>query len=186
MILSWIRRLALAAKTIYEALKAAKAPDPAPAEPEPEDETPGGEHSQEPDTADEANFLSLGWDYGGFNGRDAQIVTVAKIGNLRVAKAGLTYEWKAGGCEALDAANSHENANCIAALFILGSDGKWRGGKFDWISTDRLSRDFKNIRTSYNGWPADAIESARAFAFCILSADGKRRTNVIAQDGGAA
>ena len=56
--------------------------------------------------------------------------------------------------------------------------GKWQGGKFDWISTSRLSRDFKNVRDGYGGWRKDAIEAAEAFAFVICSKDGKRRSNV--------
>ena len=59
-------------------------------------------------------------------------------------------------------------------------DGKWVGGKFDWISTSRTTRDFANIRSGYNGWDPSAISKADRCAFVVVSKDGKRRTNVIA------
>ena len=133
-------------------------------------------------TADGVDFARLSWDWGGFNGSGAALVQEAQIGSLSVSTSGLRYSWVSGGCEALDAANSHENANCIAALFVLDDTGTWRGGKFDWISTDRLTRDFKNIETAYNGWAPDAVKTAKAYAFLIVSKDGKRRTNVAVQE----
>ena len=134
-------------------------------------------------TADGVEFARLSWDWGGFNGSGATLVQEAQIGSLSVSASGLRYSWVSGGCEALDAANSHENANCIAALFVLDGTGTWRGGKFDWISTDRLTRDFKNISGAYNGWPPGAVKTAKAYAFVIVSKDGKRRTNVAFCEG---
>lgn len=148
-------------------------------------EPPAGETVEQPEPADGVDFARLSWDWGGFNGSGATLVQEAQIGSLSVSASGLRYSWVSGGCEALDAANSHENANCIAALFVLDGTGTWRGGKFDWISTDRLTRDFKNISGAYNGWPPDAVKTAKAYAFVIVSKDGKRRTNVAVQGGGA-
>jgi hypothetical protein len=90
----------------------------------------------------------------------------------------MSYKWVKGGCEQLGA-SSRTAADCICALFVKGKDGQWRGGKFDWISTSRMTRSFENIKTGYHGWPSDSISTATAYAFVITSKDGKRRSNVI-------
>ena len=123
------------------------------------------------------------WAYGGFDGAGARPVGGCEIAALKVSASGMAYKWAKGGCELLGA-SSRTSADCIAALFVRGADGEWRGGKFDWISTSRTTRDFKNVKSGYGGWPKDAIQAARGFAFVIVSADGKRRTNVAVQEAG--
>ena len=126
---------------------------------------------------DGVDFSQLEWAYGGFKGGGAKLDGKARIFNLQVKADGMTYKWLSGGCENLGASSSTD-ASCLACLFVLLA-GKWRGGKFDWISTSRTSRDFKNIKESYNGWPSNSISAAGKFAFVIVSKDGKRRTNTI-------
>ena len=126
---------------------------------------------------DAVNFDILNWDYGGFNGSKASLSSKARIKNLKVSSSGMSYSWEAGGCEDLGAA-SRDHADCLACLFVLVG-GAWRGGKFDWISTSRQTRDFKNIEGSYNGWPKNSIGNADAYAFVIVGRDAKTRTNVI-------
>lgn len=129
-------------------------------------------------TAEDAvDFAQLSWPWGGFKGANAKLDAKARIFNLSVKADGMTYRWVQGGCENLGA-SSREDASCLACLFCL-LDGKWQGGKFDWISTSRTSRDFKNIGEGYNGWRKDAIGKASKYAFVIVSRDGKKRTNVI-------
>ena len=118
------------------------------------------------------------WCYGGEDGSKAVEVEGCTIADLCVSSSGLRYRWTSGGCEMLGA-RSADDASCLACLFIRDGAGTWRGGKFDWISTTRTTRDFKNIRGFYKGWPEDAIENAEAFRFCVLSADCKKRTNFI-------
>lgn len=127
---------------------------------------------------DDVDYSDLDWCYGGFRGRAAVRSDDVRIVLDSVTSSGLRYHFAAGDLRAIDSANSHDNPNCIAALFVCGPGGVWRGGKFDWISSDRLSRDFSNIRTGYHGWPTDAVESADAYAFCIVSKDGRARTNL--------
>lgn len=127
---------------------------------------------------DAVDFALLAWDYGGFRGSSAKIDANARIYNLQINASSMAYRWMSGGCENLGASN-REDASCLACLFCL-IDGKWVGGKFDWISTSRTTRDFKNINDGYNGWRRDAIGKASRYAFVIVSKDGKRRTNVIA------
>lgn len=135
-------------------------------------------HATTQSTAEDAvDFSSLAWNWGGFKGGSAKLDAKARIFNLAVKSNGLTYKWMQGGCENLGA-SSREDASCLACLFCL-IGGKWVGGKFDWISTSRTSRDFANISGGYNGWDKQAISKATKFAFVIVSKDGKKRTNVI-------
>lgn len=133
--------------------------------------------------ADALDFSSLDWCWGGVNGGKASLVEGCEIGSLKVASDKLTYKWIAGGCEQLGAA-SRTAATCFACLFCK-IDGAWRGGKFDWISTSRTSRDLKNIvgggdnPGGYKGWDKAAITKADAYAFVIISEDCKKRSNVI-------
>ena len=133
-------------------------------------------------SADAAPFASLKWPWGGFDGSKAALSDKARIKALKVTASGLSYAWESGGCEDLGA-SSKTDASCLACLFCF--DGSvWRGGKFEWLSTSRTSRDLKNIESGYSGWDAGAFRSAKAHAFCIVSKDGRRRTNVIVQEGG--
>lgn len=134
--------------------------------------------STTPAASDDAvPFRDLDWCWGSFRpSADAKIV--ASIATLRVSTSGLSYGWVSGGCESMGATSKTDADHTICALFCrIG--GKWRGGKFDWISSSRTTRDFKNVVTGYNGWQKNAVDVADAYAFCVVSADGKRRTNVI-------
>ena len=118
---------------------------------------------------------ALDWCWGGFNGSKAAESGEARIKGLRVTSSGLSYSWEKGGCEALGASGKDDAGHTLACLFL--EDG--RGGKFDWISTSRTSRSFENIEGRYNGWDPAAFKASRKLYFCVCSADGKRRTNLI-------
>ncbi|MBQ9344085.1 MAG: hypothetical protein IJT88_02590, partial [Kiritimatiellae bacterium] len=150
-----------------EAIEKAIAKDDAPA--------PSDEATPVPAPAASTPALSLNWCWGGFNGSKAKEVSDAQIDSLKITSSGMSYKWVKGGCENLGANSRDDKDHTIACLFL--EDG--RGGKFDWISTSRTTRDFKNINIGYNGWDADAFRACKTFYFCICSADGKRRTNVI-------
>ena len=124
------------------------------------------------------DFNSLDWCWGGFSGKKAKSVDGVEIANLKVSNDGMSYSWKSGGCEQLGAKDRSDAGNTLACLFCK-IDGRWRGGKFDWISTSRTSRSFENINGGYNGWDPSAISKAEKYAFVIVSKDGKRRSNVI-------
>lgn len=151
------------------------------------DGAPSTTHAQEPqqpgNSADEVDFAALEWRWGGFRGGKATLAD-CRIAGLRVTPNGLSYKWTVGGCEDLDRSCSHSKPCCTCALFCR-IDGKWIGGKFDHISTDRRTRDFENIDGRYGGWEPEAISKATAFAFVILDDGARRRTNVIVQEGGA-
>ena len=125
---------------------------------------------------DAVAFSSLKWNYGGFKPSSTATIA-ARIASLKVSGDGLSYKWAEGGCERMGA-SSKEDAACLACLFCKVG-GSWVGGKFDWISTSRLKRGYENIRDRYNGWEPDALDKASEFAFVIVAANGKKRTNVI-------
>lgn len=162
-------------KAAQESAQVGQAAEP---EPVPEVQEPAQAPAVE---ADEVDFSLLSWDYGGFRGGGATPAEACRISDLRVSASGLSYRWAEGGCEQLGASDRGDASQTLACLFVKGMDGKWRGGKFDWISTSRTTRDFANIRSGYHGWPTDSIAAATAYAFVIVSADGNKRTNVIRQ-----
>ena len=142
---------------------------------EPAAEPPEAVQDGEP--ADAVDFASLNWSWGSFSGKNAKLVDGCEIGSLKVTVDGMSYRWIKGGCEQLGASSRTDADHTLACLFVrIG--GKWQGGKWEWISTSRTTRDFKNVRDGYGGWRKDAIEVAEAFAFVICSSDGKKRTNV--------
>ncbi len=126
---------------------------------------------------DEVKFSDLSFCFGGFKPKsDAK--TCAKIRSLSVSGKGMSYRWDSGGCENLGCKDAGD-AHALACIFYKDSAGKWKGGKFDWISTSRLTRDFANIEGHYNGWDSKGFASANKYAFVIVSQDGSKRTNVI-------
>ncbi len=171
----WLKRLLgkLPAEAPAEAAHPetpAETQQPAPAE------TP---QTQPATDADAVPFDALDFRWGGFNGSEAALKDGCRIASLKVSGNGLSYDWQSGGCEKLGASSAGD-ADCLACLFCrIG--GKWQGGKFDWISTSRRTRGFENIYGGYNGWDPDAISKADAYAFVIVSRNGKLRSNVIAQ-----
>ena len=140
-------------------------------------ETPETSPAEEaPPSDDDVPFKSLDFRWGGFK-PSSSASAEARIGSLKVSSGGLSYKWVDGGCERLGA-SSREDASCLACLFCKTGDS-WVGGKFDWISTSRLQRGFENIRDHYNGWQPEALDEASAFAFVIVSSNGRKRTNVV-------
>lgn len=160
-------------------IREALADDPAsvpgvPSVPAPED-TPTDPSA--PSTSDAVPYSSLTWSMGGFRGAGALQHSGAVIGSLSVKSNGMSYRWVSGGCETLGASDKGDHTKTLACLFYKDPAGKWQGGKFDWISTSRTTRDFKNIHDGYNGWSPSAF-AATEYAFVIVGTNG-RRTNVI-------
>ncbi len=116
------------------------------------------------------------WSYGGVNGGGAK-KTSASIGGLRFSRAGLSYSWTGPNLSSWGLGNSDTSA--YACLFVKKSDGSWVGGKFDWISSSRTTRDLKNVLQGYHGWSLSGVPNPCDAAFVIVSGDLKKRTNVI-------
>ena len=129
--------------------------------------------------ADEAEYSAFTWAYGGFDGSRAAL-SEPRIASLRMdGMSGLSYRW--AGPDLSVWGLGHTDAGALACLFVRRSDGSWIGGKFDWISSSRTTRDFKNLG-GYNGWTLAGIPNPCRAAFVIVSADGRRRSNVITAD----
>lgn len=124
---------------------------------------------------DAVSFSSLSWSYGGFNGSGAAPSAVTLSG-LNISGNGMSFTyvtdlsaWGMGGGD----------IGAIAALFVKNSAGQWVGGKFDFISSSRTTRDFVNIFDGYKGWSLSGVPNPCEAAFVIVKADGSKRSNVI-------
>ena len=137
---------------------------------------PAGEQSSP--ATDAVPYSELNWSMGGFRGVGALQHSGAVIGSLKISSSGMSYRWVRGGCETLGASSAGDSSHTLACLFYRDASGRWQGGKFDWISTSRISRDFKNIDSGYNGWDPSAFHASKEFAFVIVGTGG-RRSNVI-------
>lgn len=115
------------------------------------------------------------WKFGGFDGSKAAEDSRCRVSSLRVGASCLTLKWETGIPG--DWKKSAEGFVVAAVFYWDGSN--WIGGKFDWIDEARRSRDFKNIFGGYNGWDGKAFAAASRFAFFVVSADGKKRSNII-------
>ena len=121
---------------------------------------------------------ALVFKYGGFDGSRAVEDPAAQIADLHITRSRLSYRWAKGGCETLGATSKTDAEHTLACAFYWDGS-RWVGGKFDWISTSRTSRDFNNLNGGYNGWVAEHFWAADRRAFCIVSKDGKKRTNLL-------
>ena len=136
--------------------------------------------TSDPVDPDEIPYSTLDFCWGGYKGKNNEVK--ARIKGLKISGSKMSYSWASGGCENLGASSKTDYKATVACLFCR-IDGKWKGGKFDFISTSRTSRSFENIFDSYNGWDPKAIEKASAFAFVICSVKNGSRTNVITTAG---
>ena len=159
-------------------------PAPAPAaqktEPAPNAEPASSAQTVNSGTAtvpDAVPFGAFRWSYGGINGSGAK-QTSATIKGLSMSKNGLSFGWGSGKLSSWGL--SDDALGAYACLFVQDASGAWVGGKFDWISGSRSSRDFINVYGGYGGWNLSNVPNPCSAAFVVISADKKKRTNVIA------
>jgi hypothetical protein len=62
----------------------------------------------------------------------------------------------------------------MLCLFSQQPDGRWLGGKFEWIDPGQASKSLENIANGYNGWRTPAAGSR--IAVVIFSTDGARHS----------
>lgn len=116
--------------------------------------------------------------FGSPNCSNAQEDPNTQIKDLKWSKNGLSYKWAKGNLRNWGILKDHD----AGALAITGhevKEGEYRCGKFDWISTDRLTRGFENIHGRYNGFDPEAYFGSKKHAFFIMTSDGKKRTNIL-------
>lgn len=128
-----------------------------------------------PTTGDEIDFSLLQWKYGGFSGGNAKL-DGPTLANLSCNGRAVSYKWvtdmKMWGF-------GNADAKAIFAWFFL-IEGQWIGGKGDWVSVTRSSRELKHTE-SYSNWPQSGIKLPfKGRIACVVShSDGKRRSNVV-------
>ncbi len=131
-----------------------------------------------PDTSPDAIvFSSLQWRYGGFSGAGA-ILGEPRISNLRVTSAGMSISWDVDLSVWGVAHTDHTRG---VACFFVRVDGQWIGGKFEWISSSRSTRQWHNINNGYGGWQRSVVDRADAYAFVVVGTNGQR-SNIIIQE----
>lgn len=158
---------ARAVVVLREARERPEAPDAATPEPsEPSEPSQPSQPSPAP---------ALVFRHGGFDGSKAAEDPRCRISNFKMGGSGCSLKWETAipGDWARD-----RDGLVIAAIFYKDGD-RWIGGKFDWIDRSRSTRDFKNIDAGYGGWNASAFRAAKKHAFCVVSADGRHRSNLI-------
>lgn len=128
---------------------------------------------------DEVPFDELTWTYGGFSGGGA-VLDTPRLANLSVKSDGLSFTYLTN---LASWGYAYDDAGGALACLFCRVDGRWVGGKIDWISSSRWSRDFKNPKSGYGGWKPSALTEADAYAFVIVNKDGKRRSNVVLTGG---
>ena len=127
---------------------------------------------------DAVPFELLHFDYGGFHPPTNCHRSAVELSGLEVKRDGLSFKY----IEDLSHWGlSHEDyTGALACLFVCDRDRRWVGGKFDWISSSRTTRDFENIYEGYEGWSLRDVPNPCPVAFVIVSPNGKKRSNVIA------
>ena len=133
-------------------------------------------HDATPD--DSHAKLILDFCYGGFRGGNAVEDKEVQIKDFKMNSKNMTYKWALN--DMAKWGYPHTDAKALACAFYYDESSKtWKGGKFDWISSSRLSREWENIYYGYNGWNSKAFFSAKKHGFCIVSGDARKRTNFI-------
>ena len=148
-----------------------------PSEPDkPAPETPAPETPADPAPAvDQVDYALLKWQYGGVNASGAKLDS-PRISGLSCNGRSVSYRWDVG-MSGWGLGNGDAGAVC-AAFFLR--DGQWIGGKFDWVSVSRTNRELKHVEY-YSNWGSSGIKLPwrGKVAFVVVSADGKRRSNVL-------
>ena len=148
-----------------------------PSEPDkPAPETPAPETPADPaPSVDQVDYALLKWRHGGINASGAKLDS-PRLSSLSCNGRSVSYRWDVGMS---GWGLSNGEAGAVCAVFFL-RDGQWIGGKFDWVSVSRTNRELKHVE-SYSNWPSSGIKLPwrGRVAFVVVSADGKRRSNVV-------
>ena len=139
------------------------------------EEAAGDEAAGEPPALPGEEAARIDWRYGGFDGSKAQVDERCSLSGLRVRESGMSVKWEAG----IPGDWKRDKDGLVVCAAFHWDGRKWIGGKFDWIDESRTTRDWKNMRSGYNGWRAEPFFAAKRHAFCVVSADGKLRSNLV-------
>ena len=123
---------------------------------------------------------TLVYRYGGFRGDKAVEDPETQIGGFSINRQKLSYKWTKGDLSKWGVTDPGDAGKALACAFFWSErERAWIGGKYDWISSNRLTRGLENIYSRYNGWDPDEFWAAPRRAFCIVDKAGNRRTNLV-------
>jgi len=144
------------------------------------DPATGGSGKVDGSSSDVAGSVSLDFRFGGFMGDKAKEDSRCRIGSPRITKDKISWKWETKIPSDWKRGSTSKGPMVVAAAFYWDETAhKWVGGKFDWTDESRDTRSCKNIHDGYGGWDASAWRSAKRRAFCVVSADGRFRSNLI-------
>lgn len=128
--------------------------------------------------AGSSSSVVLDFRFGGFKGGGSKEDSRCRLSSPKISADSIRYKWETkvpGDWER----NRTEKGDLVVACAFYWSGDRWIGGKFDWTDESRDSRSCENIHDGYGGWDASAWCSAKSRAFCVVSADGRYRSNLI-------
>ena len=131
-----------------------------------------------PSSAPATASAALDFRFGGFKGGKAVEDPRCRISGLKVGADSLSIKWETGIPVDWKRETLEKGPMIVAAVFYE-EGGRWIGGKFDWIDEHRSSRSLENVHSGYGGWNVGAWKAAKKRAFCVVSADGKYRSNLL-------
>lgn len=129
-------------------------------------------------TADASPAPVFEYRFGGFKGGKAKEDPRCRISRLKVGKDSLSLHWDTNIPSDWARDKGEKGPLIVVAAFYKSGD-KWIGGKFDWIDESRSSRSLENIHSGYGGWDGTSWAAAKKHAVCVVSADGKWRSNLV-------
>lgn len=122
----------------------------------------------------------LEYRFGGFSGGKAVEDPRCRIGFPKITKDKIAWKWESGIPSDWKRGSTSKGPMVISAAFYWDETArKWVGGKMDWCDEARTSRATEKIYGGYNGWKSEGWDKAKRRAFCVVSADGKWRSNLI-------
>ena len=147
--------------------------------------TSAGEHEEHGDGAqassdspDSPSSPVLVFKYGGFKGDKAVEDSRCRISQLKIGSDALSFRWDTKIPGDWKRETLEKGPMIVVAAFVWDG-GRWIGGKFDWIDESRSSRSLENIKGGYGGWDGTSWTAAKRHAVCVVSADGKFRSNLL-------
>ena len=124
-----------------------------------------------------AKKMKITWCYGGFDGSKAEEDKKVQISNFKMDDRAMSIHWDSG-MEAWG--YGHSDPKGIACVFFYDEKSDtWFGGKFEFISTSRSTREWTNIKGKYKGWDYNPFINAKRHAFCVASGNGLKRSNFV-------
>lgn len=119
---------------------------------------------------------TIQWCYGGFNGSKAVEDARCRISSLKAGNSSMSMKWETKVPSDWKTNDTDKGRLVVIAIFYE-KGGVWYGGKFDWTDSSRTTRSFENIHKGYHGWNPEEFKSAKRVMACVVSADGKKRSN---------